>query len=84
MISHIDEPNPAALLPDGEATYLAELLTAAAAGASGLGAVLTGAGDEVDGLAAGRVDRTCRRALTRARFLLLLFITVHGACSVSA
>ena len=53
---HIEEPNPAALLPDDEATHLAELLTAAAAQASGLAAVLTEAAEEADGLAAVLTD----------------------------
>ena len=48
----IDEPNPAALLPDDEATHLAELLTGAAAQAKSLAAVLTDAADQADGLAA--------------------------------
>lgn len=52
----IDEPNPAALLPDAEATHLAELLTAAAAQANDLAAVLTEAADEADGLAAVLTD----------------------------
>jgi hypothetical protein len=51
-----DEPNPAALLPDDEATHLAGLLTAAAAQASGLAAVLTQAADEAEGLAAVLTD----------------------------
>jgi hypothetical protein len=51
-----DEPNPAALLPDAEATHLAELLTAAAAQANDLAAVLTEAADEADGLAAVLTD----------------------------
>ena len=51
-----DEPNPAGLLPDEEATHLAELLTAAADQAGGLAAVLTEAADEAEGLAAVLTD----------------------------
>ena len=52
----IDEPNPAALLPDDEATHLAGLLTDAAAQANALAAVLTEAADQADGLAAVLTD----------------------------
>ena len=48
----IDEPDPDALLPDDEATHLAELLTAAADQANDLAAVLTEAAEEASGLAA--------------------------------
>jgi hypothetical protein len=52
----VDEPDPSALLPDDEATHLAELLTDAAAQANRLAAVLTAAADEADGLAAVLTD----------------------------
>ena len=52
----VDEPNPAALLPDGEAAHLAELLTDAATQAKDLAAVLTDAADQADGLAAVLTD----------------------------
>jgi hypothetical protein len=52
----IDEPDPAALLPDDEATHLAGLLTAAAAQANDLAAVLTEAADQAEGLAAVLTD----------------------------
>lgn len=48
----IDDPDPAALLPDDEATRLASLLTATAAQASDLAAVLTDAAAQAEGLAA--------------------------------
>ena len=53
---HVDEPDPAALLPDDKATYLAELLIDAAAQANDLAAVLTEAADQADGLAAVLTD----------------------------
>ena len=52
----VDEPDPSALLPDDEATHLAELLTDAAAQANRLAAVLTAAADQADGLAAVLTD----------------------------
>ena len=52
----IDEPDPVALLPEPEATHLAELLTDAAAQANALAAVLTEAADQADGLAAVLTD----------------------------
>jgi len=55
-ILQVDEPDPSALLPDEEATHLAELLTDAAAQANRLAAVLTEAADQADGLAAVLTD----------------------------
>ena len=52
----IGEPDPAALLPDDQATHLAELLTDAAAQASDVAAVLTEAAEQAEGLAAVLTD----------------------------
>ena len=52
----IDDPDPAALLPDDQAEQLAALLTDAAEQASNLAAVLTDAAEQADGLAAVLTD----------------------------
>lgn len=52
----IDDPDPAGLLPDAEATKLAALLTDAAGQANRLASVLTEAADQADGLAAVLTD----------------------------
>lgn len=52
----IGDPDPAAMLPDGRAEQLAELLIDAAAQAGGLAAVLQDAADQAEGLAAVLTD----------------------------
>jgi hypothetical protein len=52
----LDEPDPAGLLPDAEATKLAALLTDAAGQANRLASVLTEAADQADGLTAVLTD----------------------------
>lgn len=52
----VDDPDPAALLPDAEASRLAALLTDAAGQANRLASVLTEAADQADGLAAVLTD----------------------------
>ena len=52
----LDDPDPASLLPDAEATELAGLLTDAADQADRLASVLTDAADQADGLAAVLTD----------------------------
>jgi hypothetical protein len=52
----VDDPDPAAVLPDDEAEHLAGLLTDAAAQANSLASVLQEAADQADGLAAVLTD----------------------------
>ncbi len=52
----VDDPDPAALLPDDQAERLAGLLTEAAHQAGGLAAVLQDAADQAEGLAAVLTD----------------------------
>jgi|BarGraIncu00222A_1022003.scaffolds.fasta_scaffold22129_1 hypothetical protein len=52
----IDEPDPAALLPDDQAEQLAGLLSDAAAQANNLAAALADAAEQADGLAAVLTD----------------------------
>ncbi len=52
----VDDPDPAAMLPDADAARLAGLLTDAAAQANELAAVLQDAADQADGLAAVLTD----------------------------
>ncbi len=52
----IDDPDPAALLPDGRAEQLAAILTETAERANDLAAVLTDAAEQAEGLAAVLTD----------------------------
>ena len=52
----LGDPDPAALLPDADASTLAALLTDAAGQANRLASVLTDAADQADGLAAVLTD----------------------------
>ena len=55
-VLQIDDPDPAALLPDDQAEHLAGLLTDAARQAGDLADVLTDAAEQAEGLAAVLTD----------------------------